>query len=311
MRPLALTGATGLVGLLALLCPGLAGADPRAGAGAVPLERPMPEGAGEAGPAGGKPAAAVAAATPPAPSAPRRPAQWLLAVEGGAFGAGRELGYAADPAAPTPLLHGHQGPLAGPWLLVEVFPLSPFTDHPLLEGIGLFAEHAFSAGLETTAGSGRYPTSYSALDAGLEWRVRPFPSSEFALVPAVSYRARQLEVTPPFPGLPNSDLSGIAGSLRAEVPLGALFTLHLGGSYTQWLEAKDLVGEDFFPAGSAYAVAAEAGVAVRIDEPLSLRLLGFYDTTRYALETGPRPAYRATAASDTQIGARATVCARF
>jgi hypothetical protein len=311
MRPLARTG---LTGLLALLWPHLAGADPPAGAGALDasaVERsPTPPTASQEAPA---PAEPMAPAVPPPARAtsPRRPAQWWIAVEGGAFHAGRELGYAGASQDPTPLLHGLQGPLAGPWLFVEVFPVAPFTGHVLLEGVGLFAEYAFAAGLETTVGSQRYPSSFSSLDAGLQWRLRPIPSSGFALVPAVSFQARRFAVTPPLPGLPDSNLSGVAASLRAEVPLGALITLHLGGGYTRWLRAEDLVGDDFFSAGSAFAVEAEAGVAVRIEGPLSLRILGFYDTTRYALEVGPRPQYRATGASDTQLGGRATVCARF
>jgi len=254
------------------------------------------------------PAAAEARAVP---RHERRQARWVFAAEAGTFVTNRSLSYSGAAPGPTPLLRGYQGLVAGPCLSLEVLPVSPFTDHVLLAGIGVFAEYAFSQGLETTVGSRSYPSTFSALDAGLEWRVRPFSSSDLALVPATSYRMQRFAVTPPFPGLPDSSLSGVAGSLRIEVPLGEAVTLLLGGSYTRWLSAKDLVGGGFFPAGSAYALEVDAGVGVAIYGPLSLRAMGFYDTTRYALEVGPRPLYRATAAGDSQVGGRATARARF
>ena len=241
------------------------------------------------------------------PRLEERKGRWLLAAEAGTFMTNRSLSY----TGPTPLLRGYQGLVTGPCLSLEVLPVSPLTDHVLLTGIGFFAEYAFSQGLETTAGSRRYLSTFSALDAGLQWRVRPFSSSEFALVPAASYRMQRFAVSPTVPGLPDSRLSGVAGALRIEVPLGEAVTLLLGGSYTRWLSARDLLGDGFFPAGSAYALEADAGVGVVIYGPLSLRALGVYDTTRYVLEVGQRPLYRAIAAGDSQVGGRVTARARF
>ncbi len=255
-----------------------------------------------------RPQAPVSVAAAPRPrSLGRRPTQWLVAAEVGSFFSSRTLDYAGGP---TPLLRGYQGPVAGPLLLLEVFPISRAGDGTLWSGLGLFARYAFSVGLETTAGTQVRASTFSALDAGLEWRLLPFASSEMALIPAVSYQTQSFTVAPSFPGLPDSNLSGVAGSLRTEVPLGRAVVLLLGGRYTRWLRARNLIGDGFFPAGSAFAVEAEAGLGVAMG-PLSLRVLGLYDTTRYSLQVGSRPTWRATDASDTQISGRATLRAGF
>jgi hypothetical protein len=248
------------------------------------------------------------------PRAPVERRQWLAAVEVGAHFTHRKLSY--EGAGST--LLGYQADLiASPGLHLEVFPASALTDG-IFAGIGLFGDYCFSLGLKTEgAGAGgateKRDTSFTRLQGGLLWRIHPASSSQFALIPAVSYQQLKFTVDPPFTGLPNANLSGVKGALNLEIPLGGSFSVLLGGGYVKWLTAKDLVKGDltFFPGGSAYAIEAEAGVAWGFYGPLSLRVLGEYSSTKYTLEAAPPGGFQATSAKDEYIGGRAMLRGQF
>jgi hypothetical protein len=158
-----------------------------------------------------------------------------------------------------------------------------------------------------------YDSTFSRLQAGIAWRIRPMSSSRFTLVPAVSYQHLEFTVDPPLAGFPDSDLSGVKVGLGLEIPLGARFGLLLGGGYVMWTDAKDLVEGDvpFFPGGSAQALEAEAGLSVALGRWLSLRVLGEYSSTTYDLDPDPSGTYVATGATDTYLGGRAMLRAEF
>jgi hypothetical protein len=67
----------------------------------------------------------------------------------------------------------------------------------------------------------------------------------------------------------------------------------------------------FFPGGSAWAVDGEAGLSVSISGPVSARLVADYRSTRYQLDPDPTGVYRASGATDTHLGGRFTLCARY
>lgn len=273
-------------------------------------------------------AAAPPAAPPKAPSeapaaAPPQPAKApvskrvapapLVALEAGVDLAQRKLDYQGVPAGASALRGFEATLVVSPRFHLELYPLSLATGG-VFAGLGLFADYAFSVGLETKdpAGGAAHSTSYSRLGGGVLWRFHPVASSRFALIPAVSYQQLKFTVGgAPIPGLPDADLSGWKGGIDAEIPIGDTVGILLGVGYVKWTTARDLLDDGFFPSGSAYALEAEAGVSVALGGAFSLRLVGAYSGTRYSLESSPGGTYQATGATDQYLGGRAMLRAQF
>lgn len=272
-------------------------------------------------------AAAPAAAPPPRPeppaAAPAKPAQApapkraapapVVALEAGADLAQRTLEYQGVPAGASALRGFEATLVVSPRFRLELYPLSLATEG-VFAGLGLFADYAFSVGLETKdpAGGANHPTSFSRLGGGVLWRFHPVASSRFALIPALSYQQLKFTVGgAPILGLPDADLSGWRGGIDAEIPVGDTVGILLGVGYVKWTTARDLLDDGFFAGGSAYALEAEAGVSLRLGGAFSLRLLGAYSGTRYSLEASPGGTYQATGATDQYLGGRAMLRAQF
>jgi hypothetical protein len=207
--------------------------------------------------------------------------------------------------------------MVSPYARLELVPFSAAEDR-WFSDLVLFAAYARSVGLETEESSApgiRHATTFTQLEVGLGWRLRPLASSRVVVVPRASYRRLSLAVRPaggaPVAGLPDAELSGPSVGLDVEVPLGRRIGVLLGAGYTSWTTAKDLIGGDpaFFPDGSADAVDASAGAWLDVAGPLSLRVLADYASTRYKLRGSG--AYVATGATDRYLGMRAVMRVRF
>ena len=297
-----------------------------------PVAVPPPPPAAEAAPAAAAAAAAAVAApaavAPPAPEPPPPPApapmakkeppppraeerarQYFLSVEAGGFATSRGLSYTVPSGGSAPV--GYNVTLAGgPWVGAEFFPLALATTG-LASGLGVFANYATSIGLKSTDASGAsLSTSLWWLRAGAEWRLRFIPGFDLAIVPAVAYLTQNFTVSPSYAGLPNSNLSGVEGSLLFDIPVLRSLSLVAGGGYVYWSGQGQLVGNAaYYTSGSAYALEAEAGFSARLFGPLGLRGLWIYSSTSYTLTTSST--YTATAAKDQYNGGRLTLFVTF
>jgi len=229
--------------------------------------------------------------------------QYLVAAEVGPFFVNRSLSYTGASSGLTP--HGYDlYMVSGPWIGLEILPLALATDGAA-SGLGIAASFGTSTGFTSTSPDGKpISTTMWWLRAGAEWRIHPVQGSRLAVVPGVSYSRRSFELDPAYPGLPNSNLSGIEGSLRLDVPLARWLGLLAGAGYTYWFSAPDLVGM-YFPQGSAWGLEGEAGLDIRVWGSLSLRGMAIYSVTSYAVT--PTELYPVSAASDRSLGARFTV----
>jgi len=229
----------------------------------------------------------------------------------------RYLSYTPDG---TPLLLTYKANLIGMlYAGIELFPFSK--TGTFLAGLGIFGNYTFSLGLKSqqpAGGNGAQDTSsFSMLSAGLEARIRPVKYSDFAITIPVAFRTYQFAVdnaAADFPHLPTQSLVGLSVGLKLEIPLGSWFVILLGGDYVFWFQQRQLIGNSnptYFPSGSAGALELEAGFAIYIVGPLSVRLLGQYSNTNYSLNADPTGTYSATGASDRLFGGRATVRLEF
>jgi hypothetical protein len=77
----------------------------------------------------------------------------------------------------------------------------------------------------------------------------------------------------------------------------------------KWTSARELIdgSPPYFPGSSASALEAELGAGFVFWGPLSVRLLGFYSSTRYQLDPDPTGTWSATSAEDRYLGLRAVV----
>jgi len=261
-----------------------------------------------------EPVAPPARAAAPGAGSPR--VRLLAALEAGAYVTQRKLSYEGIPAGNTALRGFEANLISSPRFHLELYPVSLLTEG-VFGGLGVFADYGFSVGLKTSepAGGAKHSTSFSRLGAGLAWRLLPVSSSRFALIPAVSYQQLKFKIEPlagvPIAGLPDANLSGVKAGAGAEIPLGSAVSILLGVGYVKWTTAKDLVGDGFFPGGSAYALEAEAGVSVALSGLLSLRILGEYSGTKYSLQPDPSGTYQATGATDRYLGGRAMLRAEL
>jgi len=163
-------------------------------------------------------------------------------------------------------------------------------------------------------------TSYTRWQAGVEWRMRFWKDSDFAIVPLFAY-GKQKFVTDGdpqgsgFAGLPQFDLSGIKFGLRLDIPVSSGFWILVGGDYVLWntktLAVQDANGANVTPpyTGSANAIEAELGVAFTITGPFSIRILGMYSSTSFTFDANQPGA--AGSATDRYLGGRAMLRLQF
>ena len=258
------------------------------------------------------PAASTASPAAPARSeaAPPAPRPTVVSVEAGVFVTSRNLSFSGVQAGGVTPFTYSAAFIAGPWIGIEFFPLA-LAGNGVASGLGLIVNYETSVGLNSDLPIGGSASSlFWWLRAGAEWRVQPAPQSRFAIVPSVSYVHENFTLSPSYPGLPNSTLSGVEGSLRLEIPVGSALSILGSGSFVYWFTAEQLVGDSlYFSDGSAWGFDADAGLSLRIWGPLCLRGLAFYSLTSYTLT--PTATYQATGASDRYLGGRLTLRADF
>jgi len=273
------------------------GASPLPEGAPVAAEPPPP--ADEAPP---RPAPAEEA-SPPAPRDARgRPP--LASAEAGVFMTSRSLTYSGSPAP-----SGYSLPLAvGPWVGVEIFPAALATDGAL-SGLGAVASYGTSVGLSSsTPAGGSVASTLWWLRAGAEWRLHPIAGSGFALTPGVAYLLQKFTLGDPYPGLPDSSLSGLEGSLRFDVPVAERVSIRAAAAYVYWFTAEQLVGSaQYYQSGLAWGLEGQAGLDVKVWGPLSVRGLALVSLTVYQLSASAATPYKATGAKDLYLGGRLTV----
>ena len=240
--------------------------------------------------------------------------QWRFAVELGADLLNRNLSYGNVPAGS--ILRPYSiGLFFAPHARLELFPIAFFSDG-FFAGIGLFGDYSMSLGLKSkfqdTANPFEKGTSYTRWQAGLEWRMRFWHDSDFAIVPFFAY-GKQKFVTDGdpngsgFSGLPQFDLSGIKFGLRLDIPVSSGFWILVGGDYVMW-STKELAVQDDTGVnstkftGSAKAIEAELGFHIQLVGPLALRIFGTYSSTSFTFDEGQAEA--AGSATDRYLGGR-------
>ncbi len=246
------------------------------------------------------------AALPYLPPASRPRLDPWIAVEVGAFATRRELAFEEVALSPARLRAYTAGLIAGPQARLELFPVAPLGSL-WAGGLGLLGGYGTALGLRTAAPGGEQrPTAQSRLSLGLLWRSPPLTSLRFTVEPAVSWEDARLAVRPSIPGLPDARLQGLKGSLALTLPLAGPVSFLLAGGYVRWTTARDLIAGEvrFFPSGRAWALEAEAGLALFLGSSLSLRAAGTWSETRYRLDPDPAGVYSASGASDSNLGAR-------
>ncbi|HET9597736.1 MAG TPA: hypothetical protein VFP65_19260, partial [Anaeromyxobacteraceae bacterium] len=174
----------------------------------------------------------------------------------------------------------------------------------------LVVRYARSIGLTTSTDAGEQrPTDLSSLSVGASWRTAPFSAAGVVVTPSLAYRSERLAVRPALPGLADQALTGVEVRVGFALRATGGLTLLAAAAYVHWMEAGGLVGDSdaLFPAGSAYGLEAEAGLDLRVAGPVSLRVVGEYGTTRYALDPDPAGLRSADGARDTALGGRVGV----
>jgi hypothetical protein len=319
-----------------------------AGTAAAPGADTMSSTPPTAAPAAGAMAAGAAAAeplplpvtpTPPAPGeksladtpvavdaganqgyeAPRH--QWKFAIELGADLLNRNLSYGN--AAPGSILRPYSLSLfVAPHARLEFFPIAFFSDG-FFAGIGLFGDYSMSLGLKSkfqdTANAFEKGTTYNRWQAGVEWRMRFWHDSDFAIVPFFAY-GKQKFVTDGdpggsgFDGLPQFDLSGPKFGLRLDIPVTGGFWIIVGADYVLWstknLPIQDASGVNSTTfTGKAHAIEAELGFHIQLVGPLALRIFGTYSSTSFTFDDNQADA--AGSATDRYLGGRVMLRLQF
>ena len=134
--------------------------------------------------------------------------QWRFALEVGADLLNKNLSYDASQT----LRPYSVGLFVAPHARLELYPIAFFSDG-FFAGIGLFGDYTMSLGLKSsTSGSTQDKgTTYTRWQAGLEWRLRFWKDSDFAIVPFVAYASQKFTTQGEpggigFDGLPQFDL---------------------------------------------------------------------------------------------------------
>ena len=210
------------------------------------------------------------------------------------------VGYAVDlPAAPR--------------LRLELHPLR--NARTRAAGLALFAEATYLPGIALPAGARTFRATSSRLRGGLLWQLTLW--NRLVVAPAVAYERESFVVRAAgglrLPGLPDTRLAGVSAALGLELPLGGpRLRLLAGGRSSWWFDAGELAGgASFFPGGHASTLEAEAGAAVVLSGPLSLRVLGHYAVTRWHLDLDPSGAFTARTARADRWGGRLSLRLEF
>jgi hypothetical protein len=251
--------------------------------------------------------------------APRH--QWRFAVELGADLLNRNLSYGNVPAGS--ILRPYSLSLfVAPHARLELFPIAFFSDG-FFSGIGLFGDYSMSLGLKSkfqdTSNSFEKGTTYTRWQAGVEWRMRFWHDSDFAIVPFFGYGKQKFvtdgdPVGSGFSGLPQFDLSGVKFGLRLDIPVSSGFWIIVGGDYVMWNTKTLLVQDDTGVnsssfTGSAKAIEAELGFHIQLVGPLALRIFGTYNSTSFTFD--PNQANAAGSATDRYLGGRVMLRLQF
>ncbi|HZJ52552.1 MAG TPA: hypothetical protein VFD38_00310 [Myxococcaceae bacterium] len=251
--------------------------------------------------------------------APRH--QWRFAVELGADLLNRNLSY-SNVGAGSILRPYSVGLFFAPHARLELFPIAFFSDG-FFAGIGIFGDYAMSVGLKSkfqdTTDTFEKGSTYNRWQAGIEWRMRFWSDSDFAIVPFFAY-GKQKFVTDGDPsgsgfnGLPQFSLSGYKFGLRLDIPVSSGFWIIVGGDYVIW-STKDLPVQDQSGVnsvtftGSAKAIEAELGFHIHLAGPLALRVFGIYQSTSFTFDEGQAEA--AGSATDRYLGGRVMLRLQF
>jgi hypothetical protein len=245
--------------------------------------------------------------------------QWPFALELGADFLNRHLDYENN----IGLRPYTASFFVAPHARLELYPLAFFGDG-FFAGIGIFGDYALSVGLKSklsgaTGAETDKGTSYTRWQAGLEWRLRFWRDSDFAIVPFGAYTKQKFLVdgdptTIGFGGLPQFDLSGVKFGLRLDIPVSGSFWIIVGGDYVIWSTKSVPIQEDdgttrTVLAGSGHAIEAELGVQFGLFGPLYLRLFGTYSSTKFTFNEGQPDA--AGSATDRYLGGRAMLRLQF
>jgi hypothetical protein len=252
-----------------------------------------------------RPAVLPAPPRVPSPDRPPAPGPWF-AAEAGVEPAHLSLRFPGGGTAPV----GYAVDLpVAPRLRIELSPLHPAGGRAA--GLALFADATWQPGIDMPAGANHHQADYLRLRGGLLWRLAM--ARWLVLLPALAWERESLVVHPSggvrVPGLPDTRLTGGSIALGLEVPLGGpRLTLLAGGRAAWWTGAGELAGgSSFFPGGSAHTLEAEAGAALALAGPLSLRALVRYAATTWTLEVDPSGAYTARSALAESWGGRVTL----
>ena len=182
--------------------------------------------------------------------------QWRFAAELGVDLVNRNLSYSN--VGGSSILRPYTANLFfAPMARLSFFPIAFFSDG-FFSGIGLYADYAFSVGLKSSFSDSTNTfekgTTFSRLNAGVEWRMRFIKDSDFAIVPFFAY-TKQKFVTDGSPtdtgfnGLPQFDLNGIKFGLRFDIAVTSGFWIVVGGDYVLWnnktLAVQDASGVNF------------------------------------------------------------------
>ena len=244
--------------------------------------------------------------------APRH--QWRFAVELGTDLLNRNLSY-SNVGAGSILRPYSVSLFFAPHARLELFPIAFFSDG-FFAGIGIFGDYAMSVGLKSkfqdTTDTFEKGSTYNRWQAGIEWRMRFWSESDFAIVPFFGY-GKEKFVTDGDPsgsgfnGLPQFDLSGIKFGLRLDIPISSGFWIIVGGDYVIWntknLPVQDQTGVNSVTfTGSAKAIEAELGFHIHLFGPVALRVFGIYQSTSFTFDEGQAEA--AGSATDRYLGGR-------
>jgi hypothetical protein len=243
--------------------------------------------------------------------------QWRFAADLGVALLNRNLSYSN--VGGSSILRPYTANLFfAPTARLSLFPIAFFSDG-FFSGIGLYADYTFSVGLKSsfsdTSNTFEKGTTFSSLNAGVEWRMRFFKDSDFAIVPFGAY-SKQKFVTDGdptgsgFAGLPQFDLTGIKFGLRLDIPVSSGFWILVGGDYVLW-NSKPLAVQDSSGVnstsftGSAHAIEADLGLRIALFGPVWLGVDFFYSSTSFTFDEGQPEA--AGSATDRYLGGTITL----
>ncbi len=297
-------------------------ARPSPAPGGPPQQQPPPPQAVRSQPAERPPEPVKPRAAEPARRETGAGERLRVAAEAGFWITGRKLSYSgAVPGALGSLRTYEATAIFVPSVRLELYPAAWVGVSSPAAGVGLYLDYGQSVGLDVKPPSGfaegNHPGKLTALDVGVLWRFRPVPRSRFVLAPAAGYRSLSVVTSEKggvkIPGLPDTRPSGFEVRLDAEIPATRPLTLLLGGGYTVWTSAKDLVdGDQFFGKGSARGWELQAGAAYRLFGPLSVKGMVEYQSTSYSsLEDPAAGIGTADSATDRYLGGRVMVRAEY